>query len=446
MFNTIDSHASKALAILSYQALMIITLTLSACEEPKEAVQSTEIDMNLIDFALIGTGDLSVQDTLDLSRPLDDDAMILDMEIHDLSMIDLSEESDGEVNDDGFITDDEGPPRDPAPERGVDEDHDGLEDYWEWSLNDTDRFDPTNSDSDGDGILDGAEDEDGDGLSAAQEYSLGAWIDAQSGESVFSAASPTPFERDLLVQIDEMEGYELDLMALPMVLESFSSLRALDRSLEVMSELKSYAVNVHIIIDELVEERVLQGDFESRHQLLRSTAGFSDRLIDLGLGEYSDHLIHVVTANERLDEPSRAGEAVNHPDRLDSSGLIIYLGTISAQHPSCGIDSPPPVPFVETYEAQAGTLTHELGHALQLGHDTALNSGINPYNVMSVITGCVSARQRYHGEGNQDHTLGSTETSFSPRFSAEAALLMRFDAKLSVDVSTLENSGRGYDH
>ena len=242
-----------------------------------------------------------------------------------------------------------------------------------------------------------------------------------------------------------MEGHELDPMALPMVLESFSSLGALDQSLEVVGDLKSYAVNVHIIIDELIEERTLQGDFESRHQLLRSTAGLSDRLIDLGLDEYSDHLIHVVTASERLDEPSRAGEAVNHPDRLDSSGLIIYLGTISAQHPSCGIDSPPPVPFVEVYEAQAGTLVHGLVTRFNSGM-TQRSIRVNPYNVMSVITGCVSARQRYHGEGNQDHTLGSTEMSFSPRFSAEATLLMRFDAKLSVEVSTLENSGRGYDH
>ena len=97
-------------------------------------------------------------------------------------MVDLSEESDGEPNDEGLIDPDEGPPRDPAPERGLDEDNDGLEDYWEWSLDDTDRFDPTNSDSDGDGTLDGDEDEDGDGLSAAQELSLGSWLEAQSEE------------------------------------------------------------------------------------------------------------------------------------------------------------------------------------------------------------------------------------------------------------------------
>ena len=63
-----------------------------------------------------------------------------------------------------------------------------------------------------------------------------------------------------------------------------------------------------------------------------------------------------------------------------------------------------------------------------------------------MITGCVSTRQRYHGEGNNEVTLGATEDAFASRFSQVAAELMRFDVKLSVEVSQLSRGGRGVDH
>ena len=127
--------------------------------------------------------------------------------------------------------------------------------------------------------------------------------------------------------------------------------------------------------------------------------------------------------------------------------MFLYVNSIADLHPSCGLNDPPPVPFIQPLEAQAGTLIHELGHVLQLGHDTEAEDGVNPWNVMALITGCPSARQRFHGEGNPNNaSLGSTEDIFASRFSHQAIELMRFNEKLSVETSELLNEGRGIEH
>ena len=65
---------------------------------------------------------------------------------------------------------------------------------------------------------------------------------------------------------------------------------------------------------------------------------------------------------------------------------------------------------------------------------------------MSVLEGCVSTRQRFHGEGNDDPSLGSTSMIFASRFSQQAIDLMRVDLLLSVDVAELIREGQGIEH
>ena len=426
--------------------------TYIGCEDPqREGMKLTTLSYDMqvptssTDFMLIEEEtdqDLEDDSNLEFYPDLGTDSHqdhSVDLGIRDLGLSDIDDEGRGDEGID--------PHSEPAPLEGVDNDEDGLSDYWEWSLGDRSRFDWTKADSDEDGIPDADEDEDEDGISAYQEQRLSFWLAEYEPErSVFSGGEPSPFKRDLLVQIDEISGTVFDPLALNTVLDSFAALSDLDDSLDLPEGLISHGVTVHIFVDETLNDRVLDGDFEGRFDLLNEGARMDAIYADLNEYIPESKFIHVVSASERLDDPSRAGEAVNHPSLLSSSGIIIYLDTISAQHPSCGLSTPPPVPFIEIHEAQAGTLVHELGHALQLGHDTELNGGVNPYNVMAVVTGCVSARQRYHGEGNLDPVLGASEQASTPRFSQQAAELMRFTSKLSVDVSTLENAGRGFDH
>ena len=335
-------------------------------------------------------------------------------------------------------------PSEPSPPRGQDQDQDGLEDYWEWQLNAPELFHWTSNDTDEDGVLDGDEDDDLDGLSAQAEQELTQWIDRHP-DFVYSDASPSPLVKDLLVQVDQMVGYEIDPRAFWLSIESFADLRVFDQISPPPMYLSSNAVHLHFFVDENLSPTLLQGDFQTRFDLLSNSVNFDDQLQDL-LFLSPNHFVHLVTAEQRQDDPNRAGEVVNHPMSIPDSGLIIYLGTINNQHPSCGLNSPPPIPFVEVHEALAGTIIHELGHALQLGHDTTANGEINPYNVMAVLEGCVSTRQRHHGQGNQDQRLGATESVFASRFSLEAFNLMDFQNKLSSNISSLVNNGQGIEH
>ena len=76
-----------------------------------------------------------------------------------------------------------------------------------------------------------------------------------------------------------------------------------------------------------------------------------------------------------MDRDTRGGEVVTHADDISRTGVLIYADTIADVFPRCGLDDPPPIPFVTVDEALAGTLVHEIGHTLQLGHDTEAQGG-----------------------------------------------------------------------
>ena len=124
-----------------------------------------------------------------------------------------------------------------------------------------------------------------------------------------------------------------------------------------------------------------------------------------------------------------------------STGVLIYVDNLAAIFPRC---QTPTAPKISLDQGIAGTFVHEVGHTLQLGHDTAVGGGINPYNIMSVDTNCTMLRQRTLGEGNTDPTLGATLTSGGPRFSKAAAVLIKLQDKISVETSHFD-SGQGYE-
>ena len=87
---------------------------------------------------------------------------------------------------------------DPGPPAGVDQDGDGLDDRWEWSVSNRDAFDWLNSGTDGDGILDGEEDEDQDGLSALEEQAVDVFASVYP-DQVIEQDSLNPLRPDLII-------------------------------------------------------------------------------------------------------------------------------------------------------------------------------------------------------------------------------------------------------
>jgi hypothetical protein len=143
--------------------------------------------------------------------------------------------------------------------------------------------------------------------------------------------------------------------------------------------------------------------------------------------------VHVVSATRRLDLPGRGGETVSS-DVLEESGVLIFFDELEDLHPACGS---PLAPAISAGEARAGTLIHELGHALQLGHDTEAGGGVNFYNVMSTPEGCDEAQMRFHGIANSDPSLGATEELQASRFSEAAIERIDLENIVSVHTSVL---------
>ena len=320
----------------------------------------------------------------------------------------------GDAGDDGGI------------QPGVDTDGDGLDDIWELAAEDSTLLDWTNPDSDGDGTDDGREDYDGDNLTNLEEFAA-ARLAAHD-----PARSPHPLRRDLLVELDAMQDRVPDASALDEVAAAF-------QALPLQNPDQSTGVGVHFDLDELdIPVQEFDGSFSQRNNFLRNHGPQMDDGEDPPLP--LDKMIHVVAAARRTDIADRGGEVVTHGDgNPEAAGVILYHDVIYELFPMCERPVDPVLPPITPEEMIAATLVHEMGHTLQLGHDTGAGGGLNYFNIMSVPTSCAEAHMRMHGTGNQDPTLGNTESQSAPRFSDPAADLMNFRNKLSVETAAMED-------
>ena len=146
-------------------------------------------------------------------------------------------------------------------------------------------------------------------------------------------------------------------------------------------------------------------------------------------------MIHVLIAKSRTDDP-RGGEVVADPSgsNIENTGVLIYMDSI------VGMCTMMPI---SADRLLGSGIAHELGHALQLGHDTETGGGINYYNIMSVPDACLDAYRRFFGTDNTDPQLGATQAAGASRFSAAAVGLMDLDDILSVDTYRTVNGGLG---
>ncbi len=288
----------------------------------------------------------------------------------------------------------------------LDGDGDGLDDDWERWAGDPTQLDPTQLDTDGDGTPDADEDPDQDGLTNREEYALSTL------HPLPAALPPHPFRASLLVEVDAMLDRRIDDAVFERAAAAYADV----------------AVDVHFFRDEQdVGATVFDGSFEQRWSALEDhPANF--------VGVPIEHMAHVLVAAERTDLNGRGGEVVAHESDVEKTGVILYYDTLDALHPACGTADGGPI-LLE--DALTGTLIHELGHALQLGHDTPRGGGVNPYNIMAVAGSCEEALQRFEGFGNDDPDRGATADLAEPRFSRAAAILIELDNVVSRDTSVL---------
>lgn len=308
-----------------------------------------------------------------------------------------------------------------------DSDGDGLPDYWERAAADLAWLDPDKSDSDGDNVSDAAEDYDGDGLTNLEEFALSRLTAVPAG------SGPHPLRRDLLVELDAMTGRALSDANLTMAAEAFLALPLSNAD-------GSNGVGLHFYRD---EENIapfdFDGSFTQRHNFFAAhPPTYADRAAPaIPYGKF----IHVVVATRRSDLPDRVGETVaDDAGSIERSGVLVFADALAAQMPQCGQPmARPPLLDISVDEGLESTLVHELGHVLQVGHDTDVNGGVNVFNVMAIPTSCGEAQMRFHGWTNSNAALGNTEDVVGPRFSGAAAALMNFASKVSVDTPNLND-------
>lgn len=312
------------------------------------------------------------------------------------------------------------PPDAPPVDPKKDSDGDGLPDSFE-TLG---GLDPSKPDSDGDGTPDGAEDDDGDGLTAAEEWA--AW----NGAPV-EWQKPSLKHKDLLVELDYQAGKAPPAAVLAEAIEAFAAA-------DVSNPDGAPGIALHIFVDE--KDLPVQNMTDDLNARLSYLGAHGPKAIT---GKHAAKMVHVIFAAANTVYTSRGGDTVASTSQTaEKAGVLLYVDNLSKIFPVCAL---PGTTKISLDEGLTSTLVHELGHTLQLGHDTSAGGGVNAYNVMSTDLGeCDLLHKRTRGTGNQDPTLGATEKSGGPRFSKAAAALFKLKSKISVETNKFD-TGNGYE-
>lgn len=314
-------------------------------------------------------------------------------------------------------------PPDAAPiDPTKDSDGDGLPDGFEqlFGLN------PTKKDSDGDGVPDGQEDDDKDGLTAQQEW--GFYRVPATAEN----ARPSPTHRDLVIELDYQKGFGPSPTLLAEFVEAYAAV-------DLANPDGKPGIAAHVYVDERdLPVSNLAADVNARMDYL-GAHGPGASLSSVAHAE----MVHVMLVAERPDSAARGGETVGSTQAgPNKAGVLIYSGNLQKLFPTCNLPNPP---AVSLEEALVSTFVHEVGHTLQLGHDTDVGGGVNAYNIMATdLKECALLKQRTRGTGNSDPALGATDAQGGPRFSRAAAQLMKLTNKISAEASQFE-TGSGHE-
>ena len=309
---------------------------------------------------------------------------------------------------------------DAGPEAGEDSDGDGLDDDWESAAGDAALLDWRNPDSDDDGTDDGDEDYDGDGLSNLEEFAATRMTSAPAG------ATPHPFRVDVLVEVDAMAGRTLTSAIL-------ADASAAYRDLPIAGVAGWSGVGLIFYRD---EAGIAAADFADNAALRSFLVAHGPTYADVAEPALPvAKLVHLVSASRRLTTPTTPATTVFDPvgGAVEEAGVFVFVDVIAATHPACAGD-------ISVADAQTAAVIHELGHVLQLGHDTEVGGGVNNWNIMALASDCSEASMRYFGTGNSDESLGATQEVGASRFSWAAAALMSFTNKLSVDTGVMVDS------